>query len=43
MGILNSRTLNGPVRFLVGDRVEHLKERLGLGWTLMALARKPQD
>lgn len=40
MRLINSRTLNRPVRLLVGDRFERLKERLGLGWTLMALARK---
>jgi SAM-dependent methyltransferase len=40
---VNSRKVNWPVRTLVGDRVEHFKERLGLGWTLMALARKGQS
>lgn len=37
---VNSRALNKPVRAVVGDRVERFKERLGWGWTLMALARK---
>lgn len=40
MRFVNSRKLNRPVRAILGDRVEKLKERLGLGWTLMALARK---
>lgn len=40
MRYVNSRKLNAPVRAVFGDRVERLKERLGLGWTLMALARK---
>lgn len=37
---VNSPKLNRPIRALVGERVEHLKERLGLGWTLMALAHR---
>jgi 2-polyprenyl-3-methyl-5-hydroxy-6-metoxy-1,4-benzoquinol methylase len=41
MRILNSRTLNKPVRAMVGRRLDRLKERAGFGWTLMALARKP--
>ncbi len=40
---VNSRKVNWPVRALFGDRVERFKERLGLGWTLMALARKGQS
>ncbi|KXF77772.1 hypothetical protein ATN84_07475 [Paramesorhizobium deserti] len=40
MRLINSRTFNRPIRALVGDRVERLKEAMGLGWTLMALARK---
>jgi 2-polyprenyl-3-methyl-5-hydroxy-6-metoxy-1,4-benzoquinol methylase len=40
MHIVNSRKVNWPIRALFGDRVEKLKERLGLGWTLMLLARK---
>ena len=38
--LLNSRKVNYPIRALFGDRFENLKERLGLGWTLVALARK---
>jgi 2-polyprenyl-3-methyl-5-hydroxy-6-metoxy-1,4-benzoquinol methylase len=38
---VNSRKVNKPVKALLGDRVEHIKERMGLGWTLMTLARKP--
>lgn len=37
---VNSRALNAPVRAVFGNRVERLKERMGWGWTLMALARK---
>jgi len=40
MRVINSRKLNWPVRALVGDRLEKLKEAVGLGWTLMALALK---
>lgn len=40
MRLVNSRLLNRPIRALLGDRIEEFKERLGLGWTLMALARK---
>ncbi len=40
MHLVNSRKVNRPIRALFGDRVERLKERLGLGWTLMLLARK---
>ena len=40
MRIINSRTFNRPVRALVGPRLDRLKEAAGLGWTLMALARK---
>jgi 2-polyprenyl-3-methyl-5-hydroxy-6-metoxy-1,4-benzoquinol methylase len=40
MRIINSRTFNRPVRALVGRRLDRLKEAAGLGWTLMALARK---
>jgi 2-polyprenyl-3-methyl-5-hydroxy-6-metoxy-1,4-benzoquinol methylase len=42
MWAVNSRKLNYPVRAIFGDRVERLKEALGLGWTLMVLARKPE-
>lgn len=41
MRILASRKVNRPVRALFGDRIEHLKEAAGLGWTLMTLARRP--
>lgn len=40
MRLIHSRTLNRPIRAVVGNRVDHLKEAMGLGWTLMALARK---
>ncbi|WP_099868084.1 class I SAM-dependent methyltransferase [Pararhizobium haloflavum] len=40
MRVVNSRKLNLPIRLLLGTRVERLKERLGLGWTLMALAKR---
>ena len=40
MRLINSRKLNIPVRALLGDRVERLKESLNLEWTLMVLARK---
>jgi 2-polyprenyl-3-methyl-5-hydroxy-6-metoxy-1,4-benzoquinol methylase len=41
MRIVNSSKLNWPIRALMGKRLERFKERIGLGWTLMALARKP--
>ena len=37
---VNSPKLNTPVRALCGQSLERLKERIGLGWTLMAKARK---
>lgn len=40
MRLVNSWKVNRVVRALVGNRVDRLKERMGLGWTLMALARK---
>ncbi|WP_207482585.1 class I SAM-dependent methyltransferase [Arenibaculum pallidiluteum] len=40
MRLVNSSRVNRPVRALLGDRVERLKERMGLGWTLMALAER---
>ena len=40
MRLINSRKANWPVRALVGDRLERLKEAMGLGSILMALARK---
>jgi len=39
MRIVNSYKLNLPIRAVIGERLEHMKERMGLGWTLMALAR----
>lgn len=39
MRLVNSWKLNAPIRFVFGNRVERLKERLGLGWTLMSLSR----
>lgn len=41
MRLVTSRKLNWPFRLLFGDRLERVKESLGLGWTLMVLARKP--
>lgn len=38
--LVNSRVLNAPVRWVVGDALERFKERRGWGWTLMARARK---
>lgn len=40
MRLVNSHKLNKPIRAVLGTRVDHAKERLGLGWTLMALAIK---
>lgn len=40
MRLVNSTKLNWPVRAVLGDRIERLKESMGLGWTLMALARR---
>jgi hypothetical protein len=40
MRVLHSRTFNRPIRAIFGNSVEKLKEAIGLGWTLMALARK---
>lgn len=40
MRLVNSKKLNWPVRAIFGDRIERLKEVIGLGWTLMALARR---
>ena len=40
MRLVHSRTLNRPIRAVLGRRIDRLKERLGLGWTLMTLARK---
>ena len=42
--LANSVKLNRLAASLVGeDRLRAAKERLGLGWTLMALARKPRS
>jgi 2-polyprenyl-3-methyl-5-hydroxy-6-metoxy-1,4-benzoquinol methylase len=37
---IHSRKVNAPLRALMGDRIDRLKEAMGLGWTLMVLARK---
>ena len=37
---VNSRKVNAPIRALFGNSVERIKERAGLGWTLMSLSRK---
>lgn len=37
---LHSRTLNRPIRALIGKRLDNFKESIGLGWTLMARAQK---
>lgn len=39
--LLNARAVNRLVRPVVGDAFERFKEARDLGWTLMALARKP--
>jgi 2-polyprenyl-3-methyl-5-hydroxy-6-metoxy-1,4-benzoquinol methylase len=39
MRLVNSMKLNRPIRAVLGDRIEKLKEAVGLGWTLMCLAR----
>jgi 2-polyprenyl-3-methyl-5-hydroxy-6-metoxy-1,4-benzoquinol methylase len=41
--LLNSHKLNTVVRLVAGDRFDRLKEGLGLGWTIMALARRRGD
>jgi 2-polyprenyl-3-methyl-5-hydroxy-6-metoxy-1,4-benzoquinol methylase len=38
--LLNSSKLNSVVRRVSGDRFDRLKEGLGLGWTIMALAQR---
>jgi 2-polyprenyl-3-methyl-5-hydroxy-6-metoxy-1,4-benzoquinol methylase len=43
MRIINSRTFNRPIRALLGNRVDRLKEAMWLGWTLMALAKRKPD
>lgn len=40
MRIVNSAKLNRPVRAVLGNRIDRIKETLGLGWSLMALATK---
>jgi len=42
MRVVNSRKLNRPVRAVFGDRFERMKEAVGLGSALMALAMKPE-
>jgi 2-polyprenyl-3-methyl-5-hydroxy-6-metoxy-1,4-benzoquinol methylase len=42
MRAVNSTKLNHPVRAIFGNRIDRLKEHLGLGWTLMVLASKPE-
>lgn len=43
MRIITSRKLQRAVRPIVGDRLERSLEHLGLGWTLMTLARRPSE
>lgn len=38
--LINARPVRQVMRSLAGDRFERLKERMGLGWTLMCLAQK---
>lgn len=38
--LLNARPVRRAMRLLVGNQFERLKERMGLGWTLMCLAQK---
>jgi hypothetical protein len=40
MRLVNSRMLNRLVRAALADRIEKLKETVGLGWTLMIFARR---
>ena len=40
MRLVNSWKLNAPIRAIFGNRVERLKERMGLGWTLMSLSKR---
>lgn len=39
MRVVNSPKLNRVIRSLIGESFDQTKERIGLGWTLMALAR----
>lgn len=41
--ILNSAKLNKAIELFFGRAFERLKGRMGLGWTLVAHARKPED
>lgn len=43
MRVITSRKLQRAVRPLIGNRLERSLEHLGLGWTLMALARRPLE
>jgi len=43
MRVVNSRKVSAPIRVVVGDRLDRLKERMGLGWTLMCLAERKTD
>jgi 2-polyprenyl-3-methyl-5-hydroxy-6-metoxy-1,4-benzoquinol methylase len=38
--LINARPVRQAMRALVGESFERMKERLGLGWTLMCLAQK---
>jgi SAM-dependent methyltransferase len=38
--LINARPVRSAMRAIVGERFEWMKERLGLGWTIMCLARK---
>lgn len=40
MRLINARPVRKLMRAIVGERFEHMKERLGLGWTIMCLARR---
>ena len=43
MRIVNSRKVNAPVRAVLGNRIDRLKERWGFGGTLMCLAEVAAD
>lgn len=38
--LINARPLRQAMRAIVGESFERMKERMGLGWTLMCLAKK---
>jgi 2-polyprenyl-3-methyl-5-hydroxy-6-metoxy-1,4-benzoquinol methylase len=40
MRLVYSHKLNWPVRAIFGNRIERLKEAMGLGWTLMVRAQR---